>query len=151
MKKWITNWAISGFRSLELKAGEIIEAAEDEVKHLLHVGAITLATDAAGIDTDDTTAMTTDQLVAYAKAKFEYTLEATLTKDAMLAEIASLEAGTQNDDPDTGAPDPNKPVVRMNKAELVAYAKATYTFDLDPTLSKAAMVIEIEALAAQKA
>jgi hypothetical protein len=148
--KFNVNWALSGFRSLEHKAGDVIEAAKEEVEHLLRDGVLSVA-DKAVPKSLDTTSMDTEELVAYAKAKFGYALEATLTKDAMLAEIASLQAGTEDDDDDSGAPDPNKPVAKMNKTELVAYAKATFGYDLDPTLSKAAMQTQIDELEAKKA
>lgn len=147
MKQWIANWAISGFRGAEHVAGDILEATEDEIAELIVAGAVS----AFVAKHDDLTKRTTEDLVAYANEKYGYVLEPTLAKDAMLAELASLAAGTENDDPDTGAPSSAKPVDKMNKAELVAHAKATYSFDLDPTLSKAAMQAEIADLAAKKA
>ena len=146
MKKWIANWAISGFRGAEHVAGNIIEAAEDEIAELIVGGSVS----AFVTKHDDLTKCTPEELIAYAKEKFGYDLEADLTKDAMLAELASLANGTDKDDPDSGPADPGKPVDKMNKSELVAHAKAAYGFNLDPSLSKAAMQAEIGALAAQK-
>jgi hypothetical protein len=152
--KFNVNWAISGFRGLEHKAGDVIEAAKEEVEHLLGAGVLTVSEKTSPKSMDPNKAgclMSTEELVAYAKTKFGYVLEVTLTKDAMLAEIASLQGGTEDDDVDSGAPDPAKPVAKMNKAELVAYAKTSFNYDLDPTLSKSAMLTQVDELGANKA
>lgn len=92
---YIVNWALSGFRDAEHKAGDLIEAAEQEAEQIAELvkgGVLTfIGKGKAAIADIDLTAATPSQLVEYAKAKFDFDLDPALNKDAMLAEIASLE------------------------------------------------------------
>ena len=145
---YIVNWALSGFRDAEHKAGDIIEAVEHEVEQiadLVKAGVLTLingAKSAAG--SIDLMAASPDELVAYAKSKFDFDLDPSLSKDAMLAEIASLQAGTGDEDNGSGS---ETDMADMTKAQLVEFAKANFNFDLKMTLSKDAMLAEIASLA----
>jgi hypothetical protein len=144
---YIVNWALSGFRDVEHEAGAIIEADEHEaekIEELVKAGVLTLIGDvkrAAGAV--DLAAASADELVAYAKSKYGYDLDPALNKDAMLAEIASLEAGSDVDGAgsDTSLAD-------MTKAQLIEYAKSKHNFALKMNLSRDAMLAEIASLEA---
>jgi ribosomal protein L11 len=142
---YIVNWALSGFRDAEHKAGDIIEDVEHEAEQiadLVKAGVLTLISKAKNaVGEFDLNAATPAELVAYAKSKFDFDLDADLNKDAMLAEIASLEAGS--DDDGQGS---ETAVADMTKAQLVEYAKTKHDFDLKMTLSRTAMLAEIASL-----
>lgn len=145
---YIVNWALSGFRNAEHKAGDIIEEAEGEAKHieeLVKAGVLSLI---AKMKTDgrpiNLTEATPEELVGLAKSKYGYDLDPELNKDAMLAEIASLEAGI--DDDGTGS---DVTVADMTKAQLVEYAATKHNFVLKMNLSRDAMLAEIASLEAK--
>jgi hypothetical protein len=145
--KYMVNWALSGFRSLEHKAGDVIEAVEheaEEIATLVKTGVLTLIKKVEGAgDEIDTATASTDDLVAYTKEKFGFELDPSLSKDAMLAEIASLESGDGSSEESTGAP---TDLSTLTKVQLVAYAKDHFNYDLKPNLSKDAMLAEIASL-----
>jgi hypothetical protein len=145
---YIVNWALSGFRDAEHKAGDIIEAVEHEAEQiadLVKAGVLTLINGANRVPFDPLPA-SPDELVAYAKSKFDFDLDPSLSKDAMLAEIASLQAGTGDEDTGSGS---ETAVADMTKAQLVEFAKSTFGFVLKPALSKDAMLAEIASLQAK--
>jgi hypothetical protein len=145
--KYMVNWALSGFRSLEHKAGDVIEAVEheaEEIATLVKTGVLTLIKKVKGAgDEIDTATASTDDLVAYTKDKFGFELDPSLSKDAMLAEIASLEIGEGESD---DSADTSTDLSKKTRPELVAYAKEQFNYDLKGNLSKDAMLAEIASL-----
>jgi hypothetical protein len=147
MSSYIVNWALSGFRNAEHKAGDVIKAVEheaEEIALLVKAGVLSLVDKVKGAGEEiDLTAASTDDIVTLAKEKYGFELDPTLSKDAMLAEIASLEAGTGSHDDSTGAQGDRS---KKTKAELVAYAKETFGYEMKGNLSKDAMLAEIASL-----
>jgi hypothetical protein len=147
MSSYIVNWALSGFRHLEHEAGDVIKAAEheaEEIAILVKTGVLSLIDKVKGAGQEiDLVAASTDDLIKLAKEKYGFDLDPTLSKDAMLAEIASLEAGSEPDDDSNGL---STDLSGKTRAELVEYAQTTFGYVLKGNLSKDAMLAEIASL-----
>lgn len=147
MSSYIVNWALSGFREAEHKAGDVIKAVEheaEEIAALVKAGVLSLIEKVKGAGEEiDLTAASTDELVTLAKDKYGFDLDPALSKDAMLAEIASLEVGKGSDEDSDG---PATDLSTKTRAELVEFAQTQYGYTLKGNLAKDAMLAEIASL-----
>jgi hypothetical protein len=149
MATFKVNWRLEGFRDRVHNIGERIEAEFKEVEHLLadSPSVLTLLGDDADAEVVpvDLSALSNDDLVTYAKEKFNFDLDPSLEREALIAEIAALVAST----PDTDGAGSETNLAEMTKAQLIAYAKDKHDVVLAPALNKAALIAEITALEAK--
>lgn len=147
MATFEVNWKLEGFRNKIHQLGAKIVAEFDEVKHLVDAGVLTMLGENTEIpDTPvDLSALSNDELVTYAKEKFGFELDSSLEREAMLTEIAGL----ADNAPDNDGAGSETTLADMTKAQLIAFAKDKHNVVLKPSLSHAALVVEVTALEAK--
>lgn len=165
MANFRVNWNLTGFKALVQtveasieadvhEAGAIIEADVEAAAEYVKMGVLTLIDDASfkPCREIDTITLNDEELVAYAKGRFDFDLDASLSRDAKLTEILALKEQWVEEDEVPHEPNADGspiPFDLLTKAQLLDLVKSRYSIDLNARLNKTAILVELAALEAK--